>query len=124
MSARVLTQILVVGVQIVGRAFVEAYKQAASQAPQAIAAGADAATRKTGMAADEALKILNVQKDTSLKEIIERFETLHKANDPKIGGSFYIQSKVVRARERLELELMKQGRHNEESENNDSKNPS
>jgi mitochondrial import inner membrane translocase subunit TIM16 len=26
-------------------------------------------------------------------------------NDPKIGGSFYIQSKVFRAKERIELEL-------------------
>jgi import inner membrane translocase subunit TIM16 len=26
-------------------------------------------------------------------------------NDPKSGGSFYLQSKVVRAKERLEMEL-------------------
>lgn len=26
-------------------------------------------------------------------------------NDPKKGGSFYLQSKVLRARERLELEV-------------------
>lgn len=26
-------------------------------------------------------------------------------NDPKKGGSFYVQSKVLRARERIELEV-------------------
>ena len=26
-------------------------------------------------------------------------------NDPKTGGSFYLQSKVLRARERIELEV-------------------
>ena len=30
---------------------------------------------------------------------------MFKANDPKTGGSFYIQSKIYRAKERLDLEL-------------------
>lgn len=37
-------------------------------------------------------------------------------NDPKRGGSFYLQSKVLRARERIELEVRQAeaGREREE----------
>jgi mitochondrial import inner membrane translocase subunit TIM16 len=31
------------------------------------------------------------------------------ANDPKNGGSFYLQSKILRARERIELEVRTHG---------------
>jgi hypothetical protein len=34
-----------------------------------------------------------------------KYEHLFKANDKEKGGSFYIQSKVVRAKERLDEEL-------------------
>lgn len=30
---------------------------------------------------------------------------MYDLNDPKKGGSFYLQSKVLRARERIELEM-------------------
>ena len=68
---------------------------------------ADALTRLTGMHLDEARKILNVEKDTSLEEIKKNYTHLFEANDSTKGGSFYLQSKVVRALERIELELNK-----------------
>ena len=37
--------------------------------------------------------------------VTERFKKLFDINDPKKGGSFYLQSKVLRARERIELEV-------------------
>lgn len=37
-----------------------------------------------------------------MKEIAARYEKLFTANDPQKGGSFYLQSKIYRARERLE----------------------
>ena len=37
--------------------------------------------------------------------VMERFKKLFDVNDPKKGGSFYLQSKVLRARERIELEV-------------------
>lgn len=37
--------------------------------------------------------------------VMERFKRLYDANDPNKGGSFYLQSKVLRARERIELEV-------------------
>lgn len=43
------------------------------------------------------------------KEVWGRYKRLFEANEPKKGGSFYLQSKVVRARERLEVELGKRG---------------
>lgn len=37
--------------------------------------------------------------------VTERFKRLFDLNDPKKGGSFYLQSKILRARERIEREL-------------------
>ena len=59
------------------------------------------------MTTDEATKILNCSKNASREEILSKFEKLFKANDRKAGGSFYLQSKVVRAREALESQLKK-----------------
>ena len=36
---------------------------------------------------------------------MERFKRLFDQNDPKKGGSFYLQSNILRARERIELEV-------------------
>lgn len=36
---------------------------------------------------------------------MERFKRLFDNNDPKKGGSFYLQSKILRARERIEAEV-------------------
>jgi import inner membrane translocase subunit TIM16 len=40
-----------------------------------------------------------------MEDVMERFKRLFDANDPKTGGSFYLQSKVLRARERIEMEV-------------------
>lgn len=36
---------------------------------------------------------------------MERFKALFDRNDPTKGGSFYLQSKVLRARERIDLDV-------------------
>lgn len=36
---------------------------------------------------------------------MERFKKLFDLNDPQKGGSFYLQSKILRARERIEMEI-------------------
>ncbi|KAJ3037218.1 mitochondrial import inner membrane translocase subunit TIM16 [Rhizophlyctis rosea] len=110
--ARLITQIVVVGTQIFGRAFVEAYKQVAANSAKGAGAvtgkaALDAATRKTGMGIDEAAQILNVEKDAGLEDVMKKYEHLFKVNDPATGGSFYIQSKIFRAKERLEMELQR-----------------
>ena len=52
------------------------------------------------MSKDEAMRILNIKNDSELKlqKIIEQTEKYIKINDPKKGGSFYIQNKVYYAK--------------------------
>jgi hypothetical protein len=75
------------------------------------------------MSLEEAYKILNVDAKISGEELQavfatcacfvmskvlifheQKFEHMFKANDRSAGGSFYLQSKIVRARERIEIE--------------------
>jgi import inner membrane translocase subunit TIM16 len=56
----------------------------------------------TPLTKNEALKILNLKEDQLKPELImEQFEKYMEANDPEIGGSFYIQNKVYYAKEFL-----------------------
>ncbi|KAI9140089.1 Pam16-domain-containing protein, partial [Paraphysoderma sedebokerense] len=108
---RIIAQIVVLGTQIVGKAFIEAYKQAAATARAAASSTSsssksDAITQKTGLTLSEASQILNANNisSSSKEEILKKYEHLFNANDPGKGGSFYLQSKVYRALERLEME--------------------
>ncbi|CAH1757025.1 7007_t:CDS:10 [Entrophospora sp. SA101] len=113
--ARVIAQIIVIGSQILGKAFIEAYKQAVANASRNSGAAVnnggggssrvlDALTRKTGMTIDEACQILNVKKDImNTDQITKNFDHLFKVNNTSTGGSFYIQSKVFRAKELISV---------------------
>ncbi|PPR07373.1 hypothetical protein CVT26_013689, partial [Gymnopilus dilepis] len=134
-SPRAIVQIFITGTRILGKAFYEAGKQAAKNAtaaPQA-AMGSDVAgvgnatsasptdqlTRQHRMTLDEAQLILNVKRGDPMEQVLKNYEHLFKANSPppppekpqsgkKLAGPFhshYLQSKVVRARERIEAEL-------------------
>jgi mitochondrial import inner membrane translocase subunit TIM16 len=112
---------MIIGGRVVGRAFAEAYRQANASSQYARAQGGaggagtrGAANVSAGMTLDEACKILNVKSPggpsssppaAELEEVLGRYKRLFDANDPQKGGSFYLQSKVVRARERLEAEI-------------------
>ncbi|KAG7446368.1 uncharacterized protein BT62DRAFT_820301, partial [Guyanagaster necrorhizus] len=126
---RAIIQILLTSTRILGKAFLEAGRQAA--APQAV--GSDVAgvgnarsgsltdqlTRQHRMTLDEAHLILNIKRGEELEKILQNYEHLFKANSlpaevpraPIHGrsatplNSHYLQSKVVRARERIEAEL-------------------
>ncbi|KAI9224141.1 Pam16-domain-containing protein [Blastocladiella britannica] len=120
---KLITQILVTGVQIFGRAFADAYKTAAANAAKQRAASGevgadlgndgealaptDALNKKLGITLDEAAQILNLTKAPlpPRDEILKRYEYMFAQNDPAKGGSIYIQGKVFRAKERLESEL-------------------
>ncbi|XP_045885606.1 coronin-7-like isoform X4 [Micropterus dolomieu] len=108
--AKYLAQIIVMGAQVVGRAFARALKQeyaasqAAAQARGRTGQQSAAASSITGMSLQEAQQILNVSTLTP-EEIQKNYEHLFKVNDKSVGGSFYLQSKVVRAKERLDEEL-------------------
>lgn len=57
------------------------------------------------MTLDEAKQILNVNDLKSLEEITKNYEHLFAVNDKSKSGSFYLQSKVFRAKERIDHEL-------------------
>lgn len=53
---------------------------------------------------EEAQQILNIDK-LSPEEVISKYEHLFNINDKSKGGSFYLQSKVFRAKERIDQEI-------------------
>lgn len=110
--AKFIVQIIITGAQVVGRAFARALKQeyAASQEAAKRAGGGQrgensaSANLRSGITIDEALQILNVDK-LDPEKVKENYEHLFKINEKSEGGSFYIQSKVFRAKERVDEEL-------------------
>ncbi|CAB4256966.1 similar to Saccharomyces cerevisiae YJL104W PAM16 Constituent of the import motor (PAM complex) component of the Translocase of the Inner Mitochondrial membrane (TIM23 complex) [Maudiozyma barnettii] len=116
MAHRAFVQVIITGAQVFGRAFGEAYRQAASQS---VKQGATETTRGRGRSAkeeyggitlDESCKILNIEpskaKDyLNLDKVNSRFDYLFNINDKEKGGSFYLQSKIYRAAERLKWEI-------------------
>lgn len=115
--AKYIAQIIVLGTQVVGRAFARALKQeinASQQAAKRSTANAGQTQKqrmenlKTGLTLEEAKQILNVNEME--KEAIQKsYDHLFAVNDKAKGGSFYVQSKVFRAKERLDQELKSQG---------------
>ncbi|KAI9477513.1 mitochondrial import inner membrane translocase subunit TIM16 [Coemansia sp. RSA 1085] len=112
MSApKAIIQMLLTGTRIVSRAFGDAYRQAAANSAAARAAAGnmkaasdgDKMTKASGLTVDESTKILNLDDVNNREEMMKKFEHLFEANDPKKGGSHYLQSKVIRARERIEM---------------------
>jgi import inner membrane translocase subunit TIM16 len=108
---RMLVNIAVMSASVFSRAFVAAYHQALQNAKQGGGQAAKAAARTYGgMPADEALKVLNMQK-VDLKNptrIMEQFDKYFAQNEPAKGGSFYLQSKVYRAKECLERAIQEE----------------
>ncbi|KAG9300273.1 hypothetical protein G9A89_011346 [Geosiphon pyriformis] len=120
MSARILAQIIVTGVQIFGKATVEAWKQAKANrvrgpnggngglgSSTSTWGGIESLTRQTGISIEEACQILNIKKDTieDFANVIKQYEHLYKMNDKTKGGSFYLQCKIEHAKDRIRLEL-------------------
>lgn len=110
--ARYIAQLIVAGTQVVARAFARAIKQeieASQQAAQRLGnsraegktRGERVANQKLGISVEEAKQILNI-KDLTKEEVEEKYEHLFKVNEKT---SLYLQSKVVRAKERLDHEL-------------------
>ncbi|CZS79936.1 unnamed protein product [Fusarium graminearum] len=114
MAHKFVVTAFLTGSRILGRSFVAAYKQAqaasAYQRAQVKAGNTTGgASLSSGMTLDEACKILNVKPpaggQANVEEVLSRYKRLFDANDPQKGGSFYLQSKIVRAKERFEREI-------------------
>jgi len=106
---RIVAQVVITGTQIVGKAFLQAYRQAAANAGKDAVKAAGGAVRRGAMSESEALEILNMKKTPDGKlpprEELEAFYIKYfEANDPhpKKGGSLYLQSKFYRANEFLQ----------------------
>lgn len=104
MATRLLVQLAVMGSGMLGRAFVQAYRQALSNASKSGIAQEtlqNVARKGTkNMTEKEARLILGVSDASSFEEILQKYNSLFENNHK--NGSFYLQSKVQRAKELLE----------------------
>mmetsp|Transcript_25964 Transcript_25964/g.83793 ORF Transcript_25964/g.83793 Transcript_25964/m.83793 type:complete len:173 (+) Transcript_25964:108-626(+) len=96
--ARVAVQVMMTVGGAVGRAAMEAYKEAAAGRGAAGAAAQRIAGRR--MSLDEARQVLDADVLDGQSKIQERFELLHKLNGPteEFAGSPYLQVKIAAAR--------------------------
>eukprot|EP00475_Leptophrys_vorax_P027637 TRINITY_DN3942_c0_g1_i2.p1 TRINITY_DN3942_c0_g1~~TRINITY_DN3942_c0_g1_i2.p1 ORF type:complete len:151 (-),score=39.76 TRINITY_DN3942_c0_g1_i2:6-458(-) len=105
---RIAAQLAVATINVAAKAFARAYAEVAAN-PQAAKKAAEnvAASGVLGrrMAAQEARLVLNLEEAYSREDVEKRFERLFVQNDVEKGGSFYLQSKIYRARESLLEEL-------------------
>lgn len=102
--ARIIAQVIITGVGMASRAFMAAYGQAVANAKsgKTIKQAADAATGKKKMDYSQALQVLNVEENCTKQVVDKQFNKYFERNDPSKGGSFYIQSKIFRAKEAIE----------------------
>jgi len=109
MSAKIIAQLFITGIQVFSKAFGMAYQQALQNAKGGGASAVKAAATTRGrMSVDEALQVLNLQRaelNAGREKMAGKYERMFAANDPAAGGSFYLQSKVYRAKESLDLEI-------------------
>merc|ERR1711894_226619 len=114
--AKYLAQIIVTGAQIVGRAFTRAVQheiRSSQQAAKARSSQSGASTAQgaasdaiTGMSLQEARQILNLESHSDVEALQSNYDHLFNINEKSKGGSFYLQSKVFRAKERIDRELV------------------
>ncbi|CEO95852.1 Presequence translocated-associated motor subunit PAM16 [Plasmodiophora brassicae] len=106
---RLIAQLLVVGTSVVSKAFVQAYQQAVLNAGKHGGAKASAASLSQALSRkihiDEARKILNVSPSVTKEQLEESYKRLFEVNDVNKGGSFYLQSKIYRARECIDKQM-------------------
>ncbi|XP_061353871.1 mitochondrial import inner membrane translocase subunit PAM16 like 2-like isoform X1 [Gastrolobium bilobum] len=104
MAAKILANLIVMGGGILARGVVLAYRQALSNASKnGVAQETIQNTiRRAGkvMTEQEARQVLGVTEETPWKEIARKYDTLFEKNAK--NGSFYLQSKVHRAKQCLE----------------------
>ena len=121
---KIVAQVVITGSQIIGKAFLTAYRQAAANAGKDAVKAAGGVVRRGQMTESEALEILNVKKlpdgDLPPREELEAYYVKYfEANDPKNGGSYYLQSKFFRANEFLqEQHDINDAENNDDSNNN------
>ncbi|KAE8703492.1 ERF115 protein [Hibiscus syriacus] len=107
-AARILANLIVMGSGILGRAVFQAYRQALANASKSGVAQETMQNIRRGskiVAEPEARQILGVTEHSSWEEILKKYDNLFEQNAK--NGSFYLQSKVHRAKECLETVYQK-----------------
>ncbi|XP_024401739.1 mitochondrial import inner membrane translocase subunit PAM16 like 2 [Physcomitrium patens] len=104
MAAKLIANLIVLGSGVVVRAFSQAYRQAIVNASKTGVAQETVQNMahkvsKT-MTEHEARQILGVAENAPWEEVVKKYEIMFE-NNMKVG-SFYLQSKVFRAKEHLE----------------------
>ncbi|CAJ0943194.1 unnamed protein product, partial [Mesorhabditis belari] len=87
-------------------------RQSTSEASENLAANA-----RLGISLDESIQILNVKQPLDNKDVQEKYDHLFAINDKTKGGSFYLQSKIYRAKERIDEELRRKTEAPSQKEN-------
>lgn len=102
MATRILAQLLVAGGTVVFRAAAQAWQQALINAQKTgVASEAVKQATKTGqMSIQEAYMILGIKEGTPWSEVMQKYQRMFETNEKQ--GSFYLVSKVYRAKEALE----------------------
>ncbi|KAM3232687.1 mitochondrial import inner membrane translocase subunit PAM16 like 2 [Capsicum chacoense] len=103
MAARLLANLVVISAGVMVRAFAQAYRQALTNASKnGVAQEAVQNIRRASkaMTESEARQVLGVAENTSWEEVVQKYNNLFESNAK--NGSFYLQSKVHRAKECLE----------------------
>ncbi|KAK7311704.1 hypothetical protein RJT34_10004 [Clitoria ternatea] len=103
-AAKILANLIVMGGGILARAVVQAYRQALTNASKnGVAQETIQNTIRRAskaMTEQEARQILGVTEEAPWEEIVKKYDRLFENNAK--NGSFYLQSKVHRAKECLE----------------------
>lgn len=106
MAHRLIVNVVLTGASVFGKAFTEAYKQAAKASASNAKMQSTKATSVGGVPVDEALKILDLERsDLSHGKIEDKYKYLFEVNSKEKGNSFYLQSKVYYAMDTLKKEL-------------------
>ncbi|CAA7035122.1 unnamed protein product [Microthlaspi erraticum] len=110
MGTRLLANLIVAGSGVVFRAFSQAYRQALTNASKTGAAQEAVHNIKRGskgivISEPEARQILGVTEKSSWDDVLKKYDKLFERNAQ--NGSFYLQSKVHRAKECLEVAYQK-----------------
>ncbi|CCE86238.1 Piso0_005897 [Millerozyma farinosa CBS 7064] len=108
MAHRLLVNVIFTGASVFGKAFTEAYKQAAKATAATSQSGGATAKASSigGIQVSEALKILDLDRqDLTLDKIDDKYKYLFDVNSKEKGNSFYLQSKVYYAMDSLRKEL-------------------
>jgi import inner membrane translocase subunit TIM16 len=121
---KVIAQGVLLGVSILARALPAAYASALANARKT---GADKAAEeaarkgasflgKARMSRDEALNVLNLSEGEATAEAVQKqYERYFEANKVEKGGSFYLQSKVYRAKELLDEYVQEKNKENQDN---------